>query len=407
MQFFKDTPWGGDDFSMSRIIDQLGQGLVGEMAQRRQRLNQKRALGAAFPQMTKEQIEGLSYGDPRTLAPIIKNELGRSSRQGLFNLAKKLGGEEPQGVETQGDVSQGGSPQQQMSSMQQGGILPQQGGPQRDVSQRDVSQRDVSQREGGIQLPETGELTEQGFRDVMSLNEQRKNRQLKRELSSDKALQANWKDASAENKELNESIAASEKFEKDLDDLIYLNKTGQLIQGKEHQALKALGLDKFFTNDVTQLAAKDIERMGAELLKQVRTGGRVTDFIFQSLKATIPSLINNKSGLDAIAKTVKIETVLDRKYKEMKRKVKGEYQRRGLPVPMLTIDEEVKARMKPYEDRMNKDRMKIVGNTIVNSIPTIKEEAAKLKSGAQKRFNGILLRKDGNDWFIVPEENLS
>jgi hypothetical protein len=255
--------------------------------------------------------------------------------------------------------------------------------------------------------PDMAAQEQKAFFKKKDLEEQKKNRALKRELATDKSIQANWKEAAVENKDLNESIASSEKFEKDLDDLINLNQTGQLIQGKEHIALKALGLDKFFTNDITQLASKDIERMGSELLRQVRTGGKVTDFIFQSLKATLPSLVNTKSGLNAIAKTVKIETVLDRKYKEMKRKVKGEYQRSGLPVPMLTIDGEVKARMKPFEDRMNRDRMKIIGNTIVNAIPTIKTEAQKLKSGTQKRFNGILLQKEGNDWFIVPEENLS
>ena len=59
--------------------------------------------------------------------------------------------------------------------------------------------------------------------------------------------------------------------------------------------------------------------------------------------------------------------------------------------------------MKPVEQKINNARRKLVGNTIVNAIPEVKANAQKLPDGSKRRFNGILLQKEGKDWFIIPE----
>ena len=92
MQFYKDTPWGGDDFSMSKVIDQLGDGLISEMKQRRQRLNQQSAITGLFPDMKESQVQSLSVADPQLLNAFVEHKLSfeQSTHEVALQLITKL-----------------------------------------------------------------------------------------------------------------------------------------------------------------------------------------------------------------------------------------------------------------------------------------------------------------------------
>ena len=90
MQFFEDTPFGGKDFSMSRIIEQLGQGLLGEMQQRRQRLNQQSVLRGLSPDLPENQVVNQSYADPGTFQAMVKEMLKGPMYEAFSNITGQM-----------------------------------------------------------------------------------------------------------------------------------------------------------------------------------------------------------------------------------------------------------------------------------------------------------------------------
>ena len=191
-------------------------------------------------------------------------------------------------------------------------------------------------------------------------------------------------------------------MEKDLEELIALNATGQLIQGKSHVALEALGWDKFFTNVPSQIAAKDIERMGADLMKSNKTGSKMTNDIFNSLKATLPSLRNSKEGFDALARSVKGQTRINRLLDEAEKRINNKYVKQGIEVPLTMVRDEAAMEIAPEEARINRERSKIIGNAMVKSNPILHDMLKDLPSGTKKRLNGQVIEKVGRDWILLP-----
>lgn len=231
-----------------------------------------------------------------------------------------------------------------------------------------------------------------------------KDRIAAKSASEDKAYRnETYKTAQKQLPQMRQDIQSDKELEQDLKELMNLNRTGKLIQGKEHIFLKSIGMEDFFTNDVTQMAKKDIERMSVALMRTFKTGGKMTDFIAKTLKATFPGLINNKSGFDNIAKSVFLQTRLNRKYKEETRDLQAEYQKKGLAIP-LDLDEQVAMRVKPFEDAINQKRLVYIGRAMTQNPPDLAPKLKGLKNGTIIQLNGVNLKKIDNEWIPQMEE---
>lgn len=383
------------------------------------RLRQQQAVGLqAALGINPNQAQALSYLDPQTLGAYVKQEVQRPHREQLAGLAKQLlgGGSIPQNNPTQGVLATSGG---------QAGVGAAQGG----VPGIDMSNFPEQMTEQDLRL--LMDIHNQETNRNLKVSENEKNRELKRQLAKFQAeekgkgrefersmqkqkLQAaeakeardaireNIEKTRIRNKELDTQIESDKATERDLDELLALNATGQLVQGKTHVALEALGWDKFFNNDVSQIAAKDIERMGAELMKSNKTGGKMTNDIFNSLKATLPSLKNTQTGFDALAKSVKFQTQINRLLNEKEKQINNRYIKKGLEVPLTMVRDEAKAEVAPMEAKINRERCKIIGNAMVRSNPQINEMLKSLPNGTKKKLNGQVIEKSGRDWILLP-----
>lgn len=377
--------------TLQNSLQQLAAGIGQNLQQRRQRTDT--ALGLQSMGIPENQAKMMSGMDPQTLSTSLKQKLLEPSRRSNYELARSMSNQGTQGQNLASSMGNASSENASTSGMGQ-----------------------QTTNQSGMSLPAGGQLTDQQLRDYLQDQNQRanrslkesegiKNRELRVNLANKAELNDNWRQAAAENKDLNTEIEADTRLIRDLEDSLALNSSGQLIQGKSHIALKTLGLEGFFTNDPTQLTQKSIENMKLEVMKQNKTGGKTTNDIFNAIGRALPGLVNTQKGFAGVGEIIKDQSKLNRAYKNMRLKVKGEYQKKGLPVPLLTIDEEIRSRMQPYEQQINNKRRKIIGNTIVDANPEVKRQLMNEPEGKKKKLNGIIIQKQGNDWVMIPESD--
>ena len=385
------------------------------------RLRQQQAVGLqAALGIHPDKATALSNLDPQTLAAYVKQEVQRPNRERNANLLRQIMGG-GNGSETGNLPTNAVTPQSTMQQGQMFDIPP-------EVSDNDLrffaeqfnqkvnrelkireneKNRELQREKMKFQAEEKGRGRElQSFlqRQKLEAAESQQKRALTASEAKEKraALRENVEKVRIRNKELDTAIESNKAMEKDLEELIALNATGQLIQGKSHVALEALGWDKFFTNVPSQIAAKDIERMGADLMKSNKTGSKMTNDIFNSLKATLPSLRNSKEGFDALARSVKGQTRINRLLDEAEKRINNKYVKQGIEVPLTMVRDEAAMEIAPEEARINRERSKIIGNAMVKSNPILHDMLKDLPSGTKKRLNGQVIEKVGRDWILLP-----
>jgi hypothetical protein len=383
----KSQPTWGDTLGskISSGFQQIAQAKLQQMMDRQKQAEQAR-LYAQLPGMKPEWAQILA-GTPE------------KDRAGLFRvlpMLEQMGGQQQPQQQMQGDASQG-LPQdmqqpQQASSMQ--------------ASPMQASQTQASSPFGAPTTPAQAYARAFEPPQIAAQREMEQYKQSqKKEASSLKYAQDTWKELDKKAETRGKVVESKKNLITDLNEVIALNSTGKLVQGKEHQALKALNLDKFFTNDVTQITAKDVERMGAGIASQFRSGGKMTNDIFNALKATLPSLINTQSGFDALARSVKLQTQLEVAYDKMRSQIENEYYHKKLPIPPASvIESEAESRLKPYEAKVNQSRAKIIGRAMVNANPMISEQLARFPEGTDKVLNGVHIRKVDGQWIPIFED---
>lgn len=376
----KSQPTWGDILGskISSGFQQIAQAKLQQMMDRQKQAEQAR-LYAQLPGMKPEWAQIIA-GTPE------------KDRAGLFRVLPML---EQMGGQAQVSQQPGQQPQQQM----QGGMP--QGQPQ------EIQQAQQASSPWGT--PTTPAQAYARAFEPPQIAAQREMEQYKqaqkKEASSLKYAQETWKELDKKAEARGKVVESKKNLITDLNEVIALNSTGKLVQGKEYQALNALNLDKFFTNDVTQITAKDIQRMGAGIASQFRSGGKMTNDIFNALKATLPSLINTQSGFDALARSVKLQTQLEVAYDKMRSQIENEYYHKKLPIPPASVIEaEAEARLKPYEAKVNQSRAKIIGRAMVNANPMISEQLARFPEGTDKVLNGVHIRKVDGQWIPIFED---
>lgn len=380
----KSQPTWGDTLGskISSGFQQIAQAKLQQMMDRQKQAEQAR-LYAQLPGMKPEWAQ-IMAGTPE------------KDRAGLFRVLPMLE-----------QMGQQGQQQMQSSQMQAQQAPGQQIPGQPQEMQQQASPMQVSSPFGAPTTPAQAYARAFEPPQIAAQREMEQYKQAqKKESAGLKYAQDTWKELDKKAEARGKVVESKKNLITDLNEVIALNSTGKLVQGKEHQALKALSLDKFFTNDVTQITAKDVERMGAGIASQFRSGGKMTNDIFNALKATLPSLINTQSGFDALARSVKLQTQLEVAYDKMRGQIENEYYHKKLAVPPASVIEaEVESRLKPYEAKINQSRAKIIGRAMVNANPMISEQLAKFPEGTDKVLNGVHIRKVDGQWIPVFDED--
>lgn len=285
MQFW--DPEKEKKFSLDRTLEQLGQGIAGNLQRRRQSLDTKfglRALGYSDP-----EAEMLSGMNPQLLSEALKQRQRDTIAKAWadeVNQAEGRGGygqqQQAQPIQAVPDFSQTGSTLPLAGKLQNQTVPPQ--------------QQNITAKKPYTMLP-----SDVAKAKLYQITQDKKNQIRQDELGLKK--QEAWTKRIDKN---NEDLGALEAVRMNLNEIRNYFRTGQVISDGTQQALHAAGLDKVITNASTQAVGKASAQMILNQIGRMKGMGQVRNFIAQTVERMKPSLLNTPEGIEAVGDSLDI-----------------------------------------------------------------------------------------------------
>lgn len=285
MQFW--DPEKEKKFSLDRTLEQLGQGIAGNLQRRRQSLDTKfglRALGYSDP-----EAEMLSGMNPQLLSEALKQRQRDTIAKAWadeVNQAEGRGGygqqQQAQPIQAVPDFSQTGSTLPLAGKLQNQTVPPQ--------------QQNITAKKPYTMLP-----SDVAKAKLYQITQDKKNQIRKDELGLKK--QEIW---TKRIEPLNEAKSALHAVRLNLNEIRDYFRGGGVISGATQQALQFAGLDKAITNASTQAVGKATAQMVINQLGRMKGMGQVRNFFAQMVERMKPSLLNTPEGIEAISDSIEV-----------------------------------------------------------------------------------------------------
>lgn len=282
MQFW--DPEKEKKFSLDRTLEQLGQGIAGNLQRRRQSLDTKfglRALGYSDP-----EAEMLSGMNPQILTQLVKEKSREPLYRGWANLVNQ--------EEGRGEYGQPEQAQATPDLSQPGATLP--------IAGKLQAQQPISKPRAIAGKQPYEMLHPDVAKTMLDQATKREKNQIRRDELGLKKQEV-W---TKRIEPLNESKSALQAVRLNLNEIRDYFRGGGVISGATQQALQFAGLDKAITNASTQAVGKATAQMVINQLGRMKGMGQVRNFFAQMVERMKPSLLNTPEGIEAISDSIEV-----------------------------------------------------------------------------------------------------
>jgi hypothetical protein len=162
---------------------------------------------------------------------------------------------------------------------------------------------------------------------------------LKRESNATKERASSYKVVQKKIEAAQDLAAHADKEIKDLENVKRLNDSGQLKTGRKRQSLERFGLENWFTNVPTEVAAKILAELKTGVAGAFGPGTRPTNFLVSEYDKQLPRLINTQEGLDALLKNRILSKKAEKIVGHNINKLQNEIEKTKSPYPFNIIEQ--------------------------------------------------------------------